>query len=58
MPYVKGIYLKTLDWAAEYGLKESQIRVSVGLEDTQLLLEDFKIALAAADATVDEPVVI
>jgi len=49
MPYVKGLYYKKLDWAERYGLKETQIRVSVGLEDTETLLEVFKDALRAAD---------
>jgi cystathionine gamma-synthase len=49
MPFIKGIYGKQLDWAANYGLNERQIRVSVGLENTDVLIEEFKIALRAAD---------
>jgi cystathionine gamma-synthase len=50
IPYVKALYGRQLDWAGQYGLNERQIRVSVGLEDTELLIEEFKIALKAADA--------
>jgi cystathionine gamma-synthase len=50
MPYVKGLYGKKLDWASNYGLKETQIRIAAGLEDTEILLETFKNALRAADA--------
>jgi cystathionine gamma-synthase len=49
MPYVKGLYAKELDWAAKYALKETQVRIAPGLEDTELLLEDFRIAVRAAD---------
>jgi cystathionine gamma-synthase len=49
MPYVKGLYGKELDWASKYALSETQIRIAPGLEDIELLLEDFKIAVKAAD---------
>jgi cystathionine gamma-synthase len=42
-------YANKLDWAAEYGLKPTQIRVSAGLEDIRTLLEEFRIAIEAAD---------
>lgn len=51
MAYVKGLYGKQLDWVSQFGLRETQIRVSVGLEDTERLLETFKLALKAADDT-------
>ncbi|OAX84021.1 hypothetical protein ACJ72_01618 [Emergomyces africanus] len=47
--YTMGVYKNTLDWAAKYGLKPTQIRVSVGLEDKGILLEEFKIAVEAAN---------
>jgi len=50
LPYVKGLYGKQLDWAANYALDEKQIRISVGLEDTETLVEEFRIAVRAADA--------
>ncbi|KIX05925.1 uncharacterized protein Z518_03899 [Rhinocladiella mackenziei CBS 650.93] len=48
IPYCMGVYGKELEWAAKYNLQPTQIRISVGLEDTQTLLEDFKIAVQAA----------
>ena len=56
MPYVMAIYGKEMEKVAKYGLKKSQVRISVGLEKTELLLEDFKIALDAADGAEDFPV--
>ncbi|KAF7974585.1 hypothetical protein HWV62_11854 [Athelia sp. TMB] len=50
MPYAKVIYGKQLAWAGEFGLLERQVRVSVGLEDTEALLGVFAAAVAAADA--------
>lgn len=50
MAYVKGLYSKQLDWASKYGLKEAQIRISVGLEEFELLREAFESAMQTADA--------
>ncbi|RYP04185.1 hypothetical protein DL764_004619 [Monosporascus ibericus] len=47
--YTMCTYGKRLDWAAQYGLKPTQIRVSVGLEDTDKLLDEFRIAVEAAN---------
>lgn len=47
--YTMCTYGKKLDWAAQYGLKPTQIRITVGLEDTEVLLEDFRRAVAAAN---------
>ena len=49
LPYVKGLYGKQLDWAGKYGLKETQVRIAVGLEDTEVLLQTFKNAVHVAD---------
>lgn len=49
MPYVKGLYLKELEWASKYGLKETQVRIAPGLESTEELVEVFKTAVKAAD---------
>lgn len=52
LPYVKGIYGRAnqLNWAAQYGLRETMIWVSVGLEDGEELLETFKVAVRAMDS--------
>jgi len=47
--YTMCAYATKLDWAAEYGLRPTQIRLSAGLEDTSILIEDFKIAVEAAN---------
>jgi len=43
-PYVQTVFSKEKAWAARHGLKESIVRVSVGLEDQELLLKAFKQA--------------
>jgi cystathionine gamma-synthase len=47
--YTACTYANKLDWAASYGLKPTQIRITAGLENTDLLLEEFKIAVEAAN---------
>lgn len=42
-------YAKRLDWAAGYGLKPTQIRITAGLEAIDGLLRDFEIAVSAAN---------
>ncbi|PHH66732.1 hypothetical protein CDD81_5864 [Ophiocordyceps australis] len=49
VPYNVCVYGKRLDWAIEHGYKPTQIRIAVGLEDTNTLLEDFRIAVVAAN---------
>jgi cystathionine gamma-synthase len=50
MPYTKALYGLQLEWAGKYGMRETNIRVSVGLEDTTELIETFRYALRFADA--------
>jgi cystathionine gamma-synthase len=50
MPYVKAIYTTELDKVGEFGLRETQVRVSVGLEETGVLVEEFRRAVERADA--------
>ena len=52
LPYVKAIHAKEIPWAEECGMNERMIRISVGLEDTQLLLHTFDIAVDAANAVM------
>ncbi|KAJ4176278.1 hypothetical protein NW767_015410 [Fusarium falciforme] len=47
--YTMCTYKKNLSWAAENGLLPTQIRISAGLEDTEVLLEDFRVAVKAAN---------
>jgi len=46
--YTMCAYKSKLDWASKYGLRPTQLRISAGLEDTATLLQDFKVAVAAA----------
>ncbi|KAH9211864.1 pyridoxal phosphate-dependent transferase [Leptodontidium sp. 2 PMI_412] len=54
LPYVKALYGKQLDWAGERDLRETQIRIAVGLEETDGLLGVFKDALVFADEAKPE----
>ncbi|KAI5859406.1 pyridoxal phosphate-dependent transferase [Durotheca rogersii] len=47
--YVMCMYGGRLDWAARYGMKPTQIRVSAGLEETEALVDEFRLAVQAAD---------
>ena len=49
LPYVQLVMQKQKEWARGHGLSESLIRISVGLEDPEQLLELVKGALRAAD---------
>ena len=50
LPFTLAVYSKELGWVAQYGLKPTQIRVSVGLEDRETLVEDFRLVLEVANA--------
>ncbi|KAK5939891.1 hypothetical protein PMZ80_008273 [Knufia obscura] len=52
--YTMCAYKKELDWAAGYGLRPTQIRISAGLEGTEELLGDFRVAVEAADVVKRE----
>lgn len=51
-PYTILAHFTELAWAAEYGIEEGLVRVSVGMEETSDLLHLFEIALKAAEAAV------
>lgn len=55
LAYTKALYSKQLDWAKAYGIKETQIRISIGLEDKETLKEVFRVAMQAADAQKAAP---
>lgn len=48
-PYVVLAHYAELDWAASLGVDPDLIRISVGLEETEELVEIFQSALRAAD---------
>lgn len=48
-PYVQTVFMREKEWAASYGLSESIVRISVGLEDEQALGYEFARALRLAD---------
>jgi cystathionine gamma-synthase len=49
-PYTILAHYFELEWAAEYGVEEGLVRISVGMEEREGLLEGFKFALRAAEA--------
>lgn len=49
LPYVQMVFQKEKQWAAECGVNETIVRMSVGLEDKDLLLGCILGALQAAD---------
>lgn len=48
-PYVQTVFSQEKEWAASYGLKESIVRISVGLENEYALGHEFIRALRVAD---------
>lgn len=48
-PYVQTVFMREKEWAASYGLSESIVRISVGLEDDQALAYEFMRALRLAN---------
>lgn len=54
-PYVQTVFANDKVWAASYGLSETIVRISVGLEDQKSLARAFKKALKFADCTKDAP---
>lgn len=51
-PYTVIAHFTELQWAAEYGVEEGLVRVSVGMEGKEDLLGRFKAAIEAAEAAV------
>ncbi|GAB7337639.1 hypothetical protein MBLNU457_g2934t1 [Dothideomycetes sp. NU457] len=52
-PFVLLAHYGELEWAAKYGCEENLIRFSVGLEDTDVVVNTFKRALDAMDRRHD-----
>lgn len=51
-PYTIIAHFAELDWVAKFGVEAGLVRVSVGQEDTDVLLQKIKTALDAAEAAV------
>ncbi|GLB42245.1 putative cys/Met metabolism PLP-dependent enzyme [Lyophyllum shimeji] len=51
-PFTILAHYAELDWAAQFGVEEGLVRVAVGMEETQSLLEQFETALKAAEEAV------
>ena len=49
LPYVQIVFQKEKEWAARHGVKETIVRILVGLEDKWAILECVKRALVAAE---------
>ncbi|KAF8420978.1 pyridoxal phosphate-dependent transferase [Tirmania nivea] len=49
LPFTRFVYGKELEKVEAYGLRQTQIRISVGLEEPQGLLETFKYAIYKAN---------
>lgn len=52
-PYTILAHFLELEWAAQYGVESTLVRVSVGMEDKPSLLCCFEAALKAAEGTSD-----
>lgn len=50
-PYVQTVFTKEKTWAKKYGLNETIVRISVGLEDEKALRRTFLAAVDRADET-------
>ncbi|KAG2357891.1 hypothetical protein BDR07DRAFT_1490084 [Suillus spraguei] len=51
-PYTILAHYLELGWAPEYGVEEGLVRISVGVEEREDLLEGFKVALRAAESAM------
>jgi len=54
LPYTIYVYPwpKEIEWAERYGMPEGLVRVSVGMEDKDVIIRAFDVALKAAEAAV------
>jgi cystathionine gamma-synthase len=53
-PYTILAHYLELDWAAQYGVEEGLVRISVGMEDVGVLLEGFESAVKTAETVVGQ----
>ncbi len=54
-PYVLLAHYQELDWAEEYGVERDLIRISLGLEETEHIVNVFKAALGVAGESTSSP---
>ncbi|KAK6819467.1 cystathionine gamma-synthase [Apiospora arundinis] len=55
-PYIQTVFAKRKEWAAQYGLDETLVRCSIGLEDAEVLEKVFRAAMETAEnAAADHP---
>ncbi|THH26946.1 hypothetical protein EUX98_g7243 [Antrodiella citrinella] len=54
-PYTLLAHYWERDWAAGFGIEEGLVRVSVGMEELDLLMNWFKNAVEAAEGTIGKP---
>ena len=52
LPYTIFVFPKEVEWAEQYGMPEGLVRVSVGMEDKDLIIRTFDVALKAAEGAV------
>jgi len=53
-PFTLLAHFAELDWAAQYGVEEGLVRVSVGMEDKNSLITCFENALQAAEVAASQ----
>ncbi|OAG43635.1 hypothetical protein AYO21_02221 [Fonsecaea monophora] len=53
LPYSLGVYGNEAAWASRYNVRQEQVRISVGLEDADDLVDRVKCAVEAADRRTD-----
>ncbi|KAJ6619484.1 pyridoxal phosphate-dependent transferase [Mycena sp. CBHHK59/15] len=53
-PYAILVHYAEQDWAASYGVEQTMVRVSVGMEETSSLLASFQKALHAAEIAAQQ----
>ncbi|KAJ7147529.1 pyridoxal phosphate-dependent transferase [Mycena crocata] len=51
-PYAVLVHYTEMDWAASFGVEETMVRVSVGMEETSALVASFQEAFGAAETAV------
>ncbi|KAG6334183.1 hypothetical protein ID866_4912 [Astraeus odoratus] len=51
-PYTILAHYNELEWAAEYGVEEGLVRISVGMEEKDALMRCFEVALSAAESAI------